>query len=239
MLVFRIGPHARVGAVPTIGACLVLAFCSATAYAVPPHAAVSSLETVPHRSTQRAAAMAPLTSIVQEIGMRSFRDAYAGISGAANGRLTIYVAKDRSGNFLSQVEARTGLMPGRDYTVVHVQHSWMELNSLTLEIANDGTALRHRGIYLTQWGPDSSSNRVEIRLRSYSDDLERTLLDRYGAEWVTVDHTSDPEVYHFADRNHDVSPFWGGVSIFPNKSSPGVFCTAGLNMIGTVQVCPS
>jgi hypothetical protein len=72
-----------------------------------------------------------------------------------------------------------------------VRHSWEALQALTSRLNQDQPKWRTRGVLLSMWGPDVSTNRVEIWLSTYDSAAAATLTATYGADWVVVSRESE------------------------------------------------
>ena len=112
-------------------------------------------------------------------------------------------------------------------------HSFADLESLTLRIAQDEPALEGEGIYLAQWGPDVQTDTVEIVLSEYDSTAAQDLLARYGSAWVSVSPTAASRPIP-ANRYSDYAPFYGGDWIYYSASDSTHYCTGGPNVVSNV-----
>ncbi|HST46899.1 hypothetical protein [Jatrophihabitans sp.] len=76
---------------------------------------------------------------------------------------------------------------GREIEVRYrlVRYSERELKAVVQRIRADDDDLAKQGIELSSWGPDITTNKVEISLAHYTDAYRDVLLSRYG-DLVTV-----------------------------------------------------
>jgi hypothetical protein len=72
-----------------------------------------------------------------------------------------------------------------------VKHSWEALQALTSRLNKDQPMWRSRGVLLSTWGPDVSTNRVEVWLSKYDGAAAAALTATYGADWVVVSRESE------------------------------------------------
>jgi hypothetical protein len=72
-----------------------------------------------------------------------------------------------------------------------VRHSWEALQTLTSRLNQDQSTWRTKGVLLSMWGPDVSTNRVEIWLSKYDSAAAAALTATYGADWVVVSRESE------------------------------------------------
>jgi hypothetical protein len=205
-----------------------IAIAAPAAVATSAHAAAGKRESAKFISQPPPASpYSPFAGAVQQLGATRFATAYAGQVTSPSGHLIIYVVGGRGRAFLGSVRDEAARTGGGNYTVVYVQHSWAELNALTIRIARQFPHGRVDGISLGRWGPDPSFNKVLIELRSYSRAAERKLLARYGSAWISVSHVPFRQRMIFMDRYYDRAPFFGGDAIFVDASRPGTNCTSG------------
>jgi hypothetical protein len=125
-----------------------------------------------------------------------------------------------------------------------VPRSMTQLGAVQAKIAADKKFWASRGIDLTAWGPDLSSDTVRVMLADYSAAAAKKVIARYGREWVSVDPASvvvDPS----DSRTDDAPPWYGGDEIIHRYSSSYVsICTSGfgltilgLHMVPTAAHC--
>jgi hypothetical protein len=67
-----------------------------------------------------------------------------------------------------------------------VSHSWAALQALTGRLGTEQSSWRAKGVLLSMWGPDVSSNRVKIWHSTYDDAAAAALTATYGADWVAI-----------------------------------------------------
>ncbi|MFL6098548.1 MAG: hypothetical protein ACJ71T_01180 [Actinomycetales bacterium] len=72
-----------------------------------------------------------------------------------------------------------------------VTHSWRALQGLTAQLNEDQPTWRTKGLLLTMWGPDVSTNRVKIWLSKYDSAAASILTKTYGAAWIVVSPESE------------------------------------------------
>jgi hypothetical protein len=72
-----------------------------------------------------------------------------------------------------------------------VTHSWEALQALTSRLNQDQPKWRTKGVLLSMWGPDVSSNRVKVWLSKYDGAAAAALTAAYGADSVVVSRRSE------------------------------------------------
>jgi hypothetical protein len=72
-----------------------------------------------------------------------------------------------------------------------VKHSWQALQVLTSRLNKDQPMWRTKGVLLSMWGPDVSTNRVMVWLSKYDDAAAAALTATYGADRVVVSRESE------------------------------------------------
>jgi hypothetical protein len=114
-----------------------------------------------------------------------------------------------------------------------VPNSWATLNSLTGTLNADAASWAAKGVQLSSWGPDVSSNSVVVHLESYSDAAAAALTSKYGSA-ISVAKDSQDAVG--AGRIADSAPWYGGDAI-----SLSSLCTSWFSTIsaGGAAVSPT
>jgi hypothetical protein len=119
---------------------------------------------------------------------------------------------------------------GMQVSIRIVGHSMAQLAAVQTKIGADKNFLASRGIDLTAWGPDLSSDKVRVMLADYSVAAAKEILDRYGKQWVSVDSGS-VVVAPSDNRTADSAPWYGGDQIIHRHSSSDVsVCTSGFGL---------
>ncbi len=75
--------------------------------------------------------------------------------------------------------------------IITARHSARDLSAVIRQLSHDRAALGHRGIELSSWGPDLYGNIVVVGLRHYSPARAAYLVQRYGADLLTVTPRSE------------------------------------------------
>jgi len=109
------------------------------------------------------------------------------------------------------------------HSVRHVSFSFGKLETTKHEV----TTLMSAGIpgadLIYMAGPDAETNRVVIVVSAPNEPLFKALADRFGTEAVEVRiDASMRGAQPTFDRQHDISPFWGGASIQSAACSDGI-----------------
>jgi hypothetical protein len=198
----------------------------------------------------------PLTlqDVVQNLGATTFRDAYGGMTvsptrdeTAVPSHITIYVVAKatNAAQFLSAIRKAAATAGGRatSYSIVDVRHSFAQLYALTLKMAQQRDAWLRRGVNLQMWGPDPSTNKVAISLKSYSRAADQSLSASYGTSWMSVSTRSSnmdlqqvgstPQFSVNQGRFQDSTPFYGGD--FIENAGDNAGCTDGFVMTGATH----
>ena len=200
----------------------------------------------------------PLTlqDVVQNLGATTYQDAYGGMTvspatqeTAPPSHITIYVVATvpDAAQFLTAIQNAAATPGGRStsYSVVDVAHSWAQLNALTLQIAQQHSTLLDRGIDLAMVGPDPSTNKVAISLKSYTPATAQAVSATYGTGWTSVSAMPTNMTMHLTGlaaspaasinqgRFQDSTPFFGGDYI--DNPGENAACTDGFVMIGAIH----
>jgi hypothetical protein len=126
---------------------------------------------------------------VATLGEKEYADAYGGLTVRLTGSgaitMTIYVIAARAEPFLAAVREQAAHSPATEYTVVHVPHTWADLDALALKIEGARAQWRARGIYLSA-AADAPTSKVIIALRPYRPAAVAALTAAYGEDWVQV-----------------------------------------------------
>jgi hypothetical protein len=118
---------------------------------------------------------------------RRFPDAYAGhVLDRDRGIVTVYVTRKGSGELVRALSAEMGPVEAGGYELVRAAHTFAALKGLTARIARDRMQLEAAGLRLIQWGPNVASNAVKVKLSGYTEEAAGYLVERYGADWITV-----------------------------------------------------
>jgi hypothetical protein len=158
------------------------------------------------------------TSLEPSLAATTFNNAYAGTKITSAG-LEVSLATDRLAVRTAALPAVVDSVP---ISIRYVTHSENQLRALTQDIGVDRETWRKSGLVLSEWGPDYDSNKVHVVLATHNAAAERALLDRYGADWVTIDSETginEPS----SSRTTDTSPWYGADYIY---HSNGSFCTS-------------
>jgi hypothetical protein len=134
-----------------------------------------------------------LPSVVTRLGEAEYPDAYGGLTarltGPAGARvitMTIYVVAACAEPFLAAVRAQAARSPGTQYTIVHVPHTWTELNALALRIEDAKDQWRAHGVRLSA-DPDAAASKVIVTvLPPYRQAAAEALTAAYGHDWISV-----------------------------------------------------
>ena len=198
------------------------------------------------RTHQLALAAVPFSSDVNTVGHTpALIGSYAGQSRTRSGRLIVYVARSNPGLFTGELQhlTRAPHIRAEAYTVVIVRHSYAQLMSTVQRLSAGYRSLRAQGIKMAQWGPDPVSNKVQIFLQTYSKHAVRTLLHRYGAQWIVVRHATEHWVFSDAGsaavpqassetRFTDSAPYFAGDIQWYGTQSSSLACTSGFAFTG-------
>jgi hypothetical protein len=100
--------------------------------------------------------------------------------------MTIYVVAAHAEPFLAAVREKSVHSPDTQYTIVHVPHTWAELNALALKIEDATNQWRARGVHLSAADPDAAASKVLVTLLAYRAAATNALTAAYGDDWVSV-----------------------------------------------------
>ena len=133
--------------------------------------------------------MAPhLPSVVARLGQTQYPEAYGGmtvrLTAAGALTMTIYVVVARAEPFLAAVREQSA--GTTEYAVVHVPHTWTELDALARKIDDAKAQWRSRGIRLGTAEPDPAASKVIITLKPFDPNAVSALTAAYGADWISV-----------------------------------------------------
>jgi hypothetical protein len=106
-----------------------------------------------------------------------------------------------------------------------LRNGWLSARNkdLSQRIALDQPRLRHQGIHLAQWGPDSRTGKIKIYLTHYTPAAAHSIYLHYGCA-VAVATVSEP-LPTVTGRGDDAPPYRGGDYLW--IPSGGGFCTGG------------
>jgi hypothetical protein len=106
-----------------------------------------------------------------------------------------------------------------------LKNGWLSARNkdLSQRIALDQPRLRHQGIRLTQWGPDSRTGKIKIYLTDYTPAAAHSIYQHYGCA-VAVATVSEP-MPAFLGRGDDSPPYRGGDYLW--IPSIGGYCSGG------------
>ena len=123
------------------------------------------------------------------LGETEYPDAYGGLSVRLTGSgaitMTIYVVAVRAEAFLAAVREQVARSPATEYAIVHVPHTWAELDTLTRTIEAAKNQWRARGIRLSA-APDATASKVIVSLLPYVRAAADAVTAAYGPDWVSV-----------------------------------------------------
>jgi hypothetical protein len=126
---------------------------------------------------------------VATLGEIRYPDAYGGLTvrltGSGAVTMTVYVVAARAEPFLAAIREQASRSPATEYSVVHVPHTWADLNALALKIEGTKDQWRARGIYLSA-SADAPTSKVIIALRPYRPAAAAALTAAYGDDWTSV-----------------------------------------------------
>jgi hypothetical protein len=208
----------------------------------------------------------PLTlqDLVQNLGAKTYQDTYGGMTvspatqeTAPPSHITVYVVATApdAAQFLTAIH-NAAVTPGgssTSYSIVDVTHSWTQLNALTLQIAQQHTALLARGINMAMVGPDPSTNKVAISVTSSTPAAAQILSAIYGTGWTSVSAMPADMIMHLTGqaaaspraasinqginqgRFQDSDPFFGGDFINNPTADQPPACTDGFVMLGAIH----
>ena len=155
--------------------------------------------------------------------------------------LEVSVAGAPSAALRRAIASQAGGVP---VTIRVVQHSELQLEAVQARIKRDLAYWAKRGIRLSTWGPDLTSDKVSVTLAKYSAQAAAAITARYGAAWVAVS-TQAVTVNASSSRTDDFSPWYGGdeVSHFLYTSGGKNFysiCTTGFGLVsGSTYYIPT
>jgi hypothetical protein len=123
---------------------------------------------------------------------------------------------------------------GVPVTLRTVAHSEAQLQAVQAKITHDLAYWTRRGIRITAWGPDVTSDKVSVTLATYSAGAAAEITGRYGGSWVAV----SPEaitVKPSSGRTDDFSPWFGGDEVVHFLYTSGgnnyySICTSGFGL---------
>jgi hypothetical protein len=131
-----------------------------------------------------------LPSVVARLGETEYPEAYGELTARLSARkaitMTIYVVAARAGPFLAAVREQSARSPDTQYAIVHVPHTWAELNALALRIEDAKGHWRARGAHLGTAAPDAAASRVIVTLANYRPAATGALTAAYGGDWISV-----------------------------------------------------
>jgi hypothetical protein len=144
-----------------------------------------------------------------------------------------------------QVLQASALQPAASaYIVIPVQHSYQQLADLTDTIDQDLSSWQAQGLDLSEFGPDPSTNKVDIGLTGITSEQVSMLTSYYGAAWVSVSADTSPMPTRYdggthdpnKDRFTDLAPYSSGDQIElwnnDNQSSVVSECTDAWGFTG-------
>jgi len=148
--------------------------------------------------------------------------------------LQIMVAHHASAALIEAIKAEADGMP---VSIRVVSHSAAQLAAVQARIGADIPYLAARGIDVTAWGQDPSSDTVSVLLADYSPAAARAIVARYGSAWVSVDPTSGA-ASAADDRADDSPPWYGGDQIEHHYGGGTSYCSSGfaLTILGAAYV---
>jgi hypothetical protein len=76
--------------------------------------------------------------------------------------------------------------PDIKYTVIHVPHTWAELDALALRVEEARDQWRAQGIHLLAADPDAAASKAIVTLRGYRTAAASALTAAYGRDWISV-----------------------------------------------------
>lgn len=123
---------------------------------------------------------------------------------------------------------------GVPVTIQTVAHSQLQLQAVQAKITHDLAYWSRRGIRITTWGPDVTSDKVSVTLARYSAGAAAEITARYGESWVAVSPgaiTARPS----DGRTDDYSPWFGGDEVVHFLYTSGgknyySICTSGFGL---------
>jgi hypothetical protein len=150
-----------------------------------------------HKDSTRKSPRVHLPSVVASLGETQYPDAYGGLTVRLTGpdqsraiKMTIYVVAARAEPFLAAVREQSAHSPDTQYAIVHVPHTWAELNALALTIESAKDRWRARGVHLVAADPDAAASKVTVTLLAYRTAAASALTAAYGHDWISVVPTS-------------------------------------------------
>jgi hypothetical protein len=145
------------------------------------------------RNDTRGSRRVHLPSVVARLGETEYRDAYGGLTARLTGpddsraiAMTIYVVAARAEPFLAAVRERAACSPKTRYAIVHVPHTWAELNALALKIEEAKDRWRTRGVHVSAAEPDAAASKVIVTLPAHGAAAADALTAAYRDEWIRV-----------------------------------------------------
>jgi len=136
------------------------------------------------------------------------------------------VTSVRSSEF-STLSKIPGLPVSVPISFTTVKNSASELKALTDTLNSDSGAWAAKGVELSSWGPDNTTNTVVVHLVNYSTVTADELTAAYGAS-LTV--ANESEAAAGSDRLADVAPWDGGDKITNSSGS----CTSWFGLNGNL-----
>lgn len=142
------------------------------------------------------------------------------LSSAATAAQTVLIADEATKQVASLakfgIDGSTVTVP---ISVNVVPNSLATLQGLTSRLDADQAAWAAKGISLSSWGPDITSDSVVVHLQDYTADSAKQITAAYGP-LVTVADVSESAAG--SSRTADSAPWWGGDKI----TSGGTYCTS-------------
>ena len=114
----------------------------------------------------------------------------------------------------------------RSLTYTSVTNSLADLENVTASLTANASAWSQRGVHLSAFGPDITSNSVLVHLFPYSEAAAKELVDTFGS-LITIADDSVPSMS--AGRTNDTSPWFGGDRI----NRPGTSCSSWFGVYNT------
>jgi hypothetical protein len=131
-----------------------------------------------------------LPSVVARLGQTQYPEAYGGmtvrLTAAGALTMTIYVVAAHAEPFLAAVREQSVRNPATEYAVVHVPHTWAELDALAQQVEDAKAQWRARGVLLGTAQPDAAASKVIITPMPFDPAAVSALTATYGADWVSV-----------------------------------------------------
>lgn len=156
-----------------------------------------------------------------------FADTFAGAVREDDGSLTIYATGSRGAAFAGAVEHAAGPAGPSTFRIRPARVSYAALKALTARISADRRSLEESGLQLVMWGPEPTTNSVQVEIAAYTTAKADLLTRRYGSSVTVVPALDSAPLQAVANRYDDIPKFFNGVVTFADPETKERICTHG------------